>query len=265
MLSRLVDQGNTVLVIEHNLDVIKTADWIIDLGPEGGSGGGTVVATGTPEEVAAEAASWTGQFLAPLLGDGARVAGRARREPRGRRSASARGGPARGRELEALEPEPGRHRAPHEGPGPGRLGRLPGTVGDDALGPWPAARSGPSIDLASAAAVAVLHRQPQRVAGVEVPDLGGVHAVPVRALAGGEQVVDGGAAGPAAVARIVAPGLGVPPALGMGLQPESGDDVVGGGRVGHRTSVAEPPSGPARPWTATVPFQARWPIGYPTR
>jgi excinuclease ABC subunit A len=67
VLSRLVDQGNTVLVIEHNLDVIKTADWIIDLGPEGGSGGGTVVATGTPEAVATEPASWTGQYLAPLL------------------------------------------------------------------------------------------------------------------------------------------------------------------------------------------------------
>jgi excinuclease ABC subunit A len=70
VLSRLVDQGNTVLVIEHNLDVIKTADHIIDLGPEGGSGGGTVVATGTPEDVAAVHASWTGQFLAPLLGGG---------------------------------------------------------------------------------------------------------------------------------------------------------------------------------------------------
>jgi excinuclease ABC subunit A len=68
VLSRLVDQGNTVLVIEHNLDVIKTADWIVDLGPEGGSGGGMVVATGTPEEVAAEARSWTGQFLGPLIG-----------------------------------------------------------------------------------------------------------------------------------------------------------------------------------------------------
>jgi excinuclease ABC subunit A len=67
VLSRLVDQGNTVLVIEHNLDVIKTADWIIDLGPEGGSGGGAVVATGTPEAVATEPASWTGQYLAPLL------------------------------------------------------------------------------------------------------------------------------------------------------------------------------------------------------
>ncbi|MFS8583705.1 MAG: excinuclease ABC subunit UvrA [Acidimicrobiia bacterium] len=67
VLSRLVDQGNTVIVIEHNLDVVKTADHIIDLGPEGGAGGGTVVATGTPEEVAATPASWTGQFLAPLL------------------------------------------------------------------------------------------------------------------------------------------------------------------------------------------------------
>jgi excinuclease ABC subunit A len=67
VLSRLVDQGNTVLVIEHNLDVVKTADWIVDLGPEGGSGGGLVVAEGTPEEVAAEPRSWTGQFLAQLL------------------------------------------------------------------------------------------------------------------------------------------------------------------------------------------------------
>ncbi|CAA9217725.1 MAG: Excinuclease ABC subunit A [uncultured Acidimicrobiales bacterium] len=67
VLGRLVDQGNTVLVIEHNLDVIKTADWIIDLGPEGGDGGGTVVVEGTPEQVAKTEASHTGRFLAPLL------------------------------------------------------------------------------------------------------------------------------------------------------------------------------------------------------
>jgi excinuclease ABC subunit A len=67
VLARLVDQGNTVLVIEHNLDVIKTADWVIDLGPEGGDGGGMVVAEGTPESVAAIEASYTGRFLAPLL------------------------------------------------------------------------------------------------------------------------------------------------------------------------------------------------------
>jgi excinuclease ABC subunit A len=67
VLHRLVDRGNTVLVIEHNLDVIKTADWIIDLGPEGGLRGGDVVAAGTPEEVAAVSASYTGQFLGPLL------------------------------------------------------------------------------------------------------------------------------------------------------------------------------------------------------
>jgi excinuclease ABC subunit A len=68
VLSRLVDQGNTVLVIEHNLDVIKTADWLVDLGPEGGSGGGHVVAEGPPERVATVEASHTGRFLAPLLG-----------------------------------------------------------------------------------------------------------------------------------------------------------------------------------------------------
>jgi len=66
----LVDKGNSVLVIEHNLDVIKAADWIIDMGPEGGSGGGTVVSEGTPEDVAAkadESGSYTGQFLRDLL------------------------------------------------------------------------------------------------------------------------------------------------------------------------------------------------------
>jgi excinuclease ABC subunit A len=68
VLHRLVDRGNTVLVIEHNLDVIKTADWIIDLGPEGGNRGGMIIAEGNPEDVAAVAASHTGQFLKPLLG-----------------------------------------------------------------------------------------------------------------------------------------------------------------------------------------------------
>jgi excinuclease ABC subunit A len=67
VLGRLVDQGNTVLVIEHNLDVIKTADWIVDMGPAGGNRGGTVVATGTPEQVAEVPESFTGQFLKPLL------------------------------------------------------------------------------------------------------------------------------------------------------------------------------------------------------
>jgi len=68
VLGKLVDAGNTVIVIEHNLDVIKTADWVIDMGPEGGSGGGTVVATGTPEDIAAAPDSHTGRFLAGVLG-----------------------------------------------------------------------------------------------------------------------------------------------------------------------------------------------------
>jgi excinuclease ABC subunit A len=67
VLSSLVDKGNTVLVIEHNLDVIKTADWVIDMGPAGGNRGGTLVATGTPEQVAAHKKSFTGEFLKPLL------------------------------------------------------------------------------------------------------------------------------------------------------------------------------------------------------
>ena len=69
VLQELVDGGNTVIVIEHNLDVIKTADYIIDMGPEGGDSGGQVVATGTPEDVAAEPQSHTGRYLAPLLLD----------------------------------------------------------------------------------------------------------------------------------------------------------------------------------------------------
>ena len=67
VLHKLVDKGNTVLVIEHNLDVIKTADWVVDLGPDGGINGGQLVASGTPEQVAAEPRSYTGQFLAPML------------------------------------------------------------------------------------------------------------------------------------------------------------------------------------------------------
>jgi excinuclease ABC subunit A len=67
VLEKLVDAGNTVLVIEHNLDVIKMADRIIDMGPEGGEGGGTVVAYGTPEQVAKVSESYTGRYLAPIL------------------------------------------------------------------------------------------------------------------------------------------------------------------------------------------------------
>ena len=67
VLNRLVDQGNTVLVIEHNLDVIKCADWIIDLGPEGGEGGGTVVDQGPPEKIVSNPKSFTGQYLKPKL------------------------------------------------------------------------------------------------------------------------------------------------------------------------------------------------------
>jgi excinuclease ABC subunit A len=68
VLSGLVDKGNTVIVIEHNLDVIKTADWVVDMGPEGGNGGGLVVAEGTPEQVAGVPASHTGKFLRDVLG-----------------------------------------------------------------------------------------------------------------------------------------------------------------------------------------------------
>ncbi len=82
VLHRLVDGGSTVIVIEHNLDIIKTADWIVDLGPEGGAGGGRIIATGAPEDVAATKGSYTGQFLAPVL----EAAGTTKR-PRGKKRA----------------------------------------------------------------------------------------------------------------------------------------------------------------------------------
>jgi excinuclease ABC subunit A len=68
VLHALVEQGNTVVVIEHNLEVIKTADWVIDLGPEGGDKGGEILAVGTPEQIAKEPRSYTARYLAPLLG-----------------------------------------------------------------------------------------------------------------------------------------------------------------------------------------------------
>jgi len=80
VLQRLADDGNTVVVIEHNLDVIKTADWIVDLGPEGGSRGGRIIATGTPEQIAAEPDSHTGQFLARLLAPVKPARGKRRRK-----------------------------------------------------------------------------------------------------------------------------------------------------------------------------------------
>jgi len=73
VLHQLCDAGNTIVVIEHNLDVIKTADWLIDMGPEGGAGGGQLLVAGTPETVAADPASYTGRFLAPLLRAGSQT------------------------------------------------------------------------------------------------------------------------------------------------------------------------------------------------
>ena len=90
VLHRLRDHGNTVVVIEHNLDVIKTADWIIDLGPEGGAGGGQVIAQGTPPAVAAIDASYTGRYLKPALGPAATA-----ENPRIERRASIRAGRSR--------------------------------------------------------------------------------------------------------------------------------------------------------------------------
>jgi excinuclease ABC subunit A len=89
VLQRLVDVGNTVVVIEHNLDVVKCSDWVIDLGPEGGAGGGAVVCAGTPEDVARVADSYTGQFLAGILAPGSKLAKSKPRRPRAMLAASA--------------------------------------------------------------------------------------------------------------------------------------------------------------------------------
>ena len=102
VLGRLVDQGNSVIVIEHNLDVIKTADWVVDMGPEGGSGGGLVVATGTPEEISRNPDSHTGRFLGPVLsGRHLRAGVGAGTEAKSRRPRAA---------PSALKPERGRTR-----------------------------------------------------------------------------------------------------------------------------------------------------------
>jgi excinuclease ABC subunit A len=112
VLSSLVDKGNTVLVIEHNLDVIKTADWIIDMGPAGGSRGGTVVAEGTPEEVAAVPESYTGQFLQPLLGGAGRSAtAKAARSARTAKTAKATGAAKAARSRATAAPTRARRKA----------------------------------------------------------------------------------------------------------------------------------------------------------
>ena len=119
VLGRLVDAGNTVVVIEHNLDVIKTADWLIDMGPEGGSRGGTVIAEGTPEQIAATRASYTGEFLRPIL-DGPRGAGRCRPAGAGDRPSGDQGGGqagcARGRKSRRHQDQRRKGRRPPERP-----------------------------------------------------------------------------------------------------------------------------------------------------
>jgi excinuclease ABC subunit A len=84
VLHRLRDHGNTIVVIEHNLDVIKTADWVVDLGPEGGNGGGTLVAEGTPESVSRTAGSYTGEYLGPVLAGRGSRSGKEKRARAGR-------------------------------------------------------------------------------------------------------------------------------------------------------------------------------------
>ena len=119
VLSSLVDKGNTVLVIEHNLDVIKTADWIVDMGPEGGSRGGLVVAEGTPEAIAAHPDTYTGTFLAPLL------EGRAAEQPARRSSATKAAAPKTGK-----RPAKKTTKKTHQGPWRRRPQRRPPDTDD---------------------------------------------------------------------------------------------------------------------------------------
>ena len=108
VLQGLVDKGNTVIVIEHNLDVIKNADWIIDMGPEGGNGGGRIVAEGTPEQVATVAESHTGRFLGPVLERSARTPGRATGAEVTRASGSGSGAAAKAPATKAATKAPAR-------------------------------------------------------------------------------------------------------------------------------------------------------------
>jgi len=103
VLNGLVDKGNTVITIEHNLDVIKNADWLIDMGPEGGNKGGLVLATGTPEEIAEVPGSHTGQYLRPMLG--------LKGEPAGAAAAVARASKANGAPKTVNKPRATRSRA----------------------------------------------------------------------------------------------------------------------------------------------------------
>jgi excinuclease ABC subunit A len=105
VLGRLVDAGNSVLVIEHNLDVIKTADWIVDMGPEGGTGGGTVVAEGTPEQVAMIGASHTGRFLGNVL-KGKPVPGAAAKAKPVKKAAGGKAAPAKRAPVRAVKAVP---------------------------------------------------------------------------------------------------------------------------------------------------------------
>jgi excinuclease ABC subunit A len=106
VLSRLVDQGNSVIVIEHNLDVVKTADWVIDLGPEGGSGGGLIICEGTPEEVAEHPTSYTGKFLKPLLQGFAPGEKSPARATKKKAAAAAAVAPAKAVPVKAKKPSP---------------------------------------------------------------------------------------------------------------------------------------------------------------
>ena len=176
VLDRLVDAGNTVVVIEHNLDVIKTADWIIDLGPEGGDAGGEIVATGTPEEVAASTASYTGSFLRELV-DAAKPQARA---------ACAATPPRAGRGLS--------HRPRGNDQGPCRSARGAGGLlrhlrtcsanrGRPARGRGGAHRSalGPAARAVGREPAAALHQR--RLAGRRGPGAGGPRVVVATALA----------------------------------------------------------------------------------
>ena len=198
VLGRLVDQGNSVLVIEHNLDVIKTSDWIVDMGPEGGSRGGTVIAEGTPEDIAASPDSYTGQFLKPLLD------GREAKQPKTARRAPASNGRRQGAREEGGAPRgpprrPPPRRRPASRPDPSLLivgcesavspVLVPPDSGVGGPRPYGRERTAPTTASDEGTSSAMTDRQPQlrrrTFAGVATVGLG----LPVLAACSGD---DGG-------------------------------------------------------------------------
>jgi excinuclease ABC subunit A len=164
VINGLVDKGNTVIVIEHNLDVIKSADYIIDMGPEGGSGGGTVITTGTPEQVAADPVSYTGQFLAPILAGRGHISGK--EIPTASSTATARKTVARKAARQAkIDAANGLPRTEPATAANGSARSEPAAASASARSDAATAASGPTRSRTASAAAGANRKKPAAVAG----------------------------------------------------------------------------------------------------